>query len=105
MTFFGLQNLKLIDFTKIFQFKGLKPKKGHSNFYECCDLTKKYIQRSCSIAKRQRRMRRTKMKIKTLVSVGLTICQDFLSQISLEIQITALVIAQWTILNQKVLFC
>ena len=41
MTFFGLQNLKLIDFTKIFQFKGLKPKKGHSNFYECCDLTKK----------------------------------------------------------------
>ena len=56
---------------------------------------KKYIQRSCSIAKRQRRMRRTKLKIKTFVSVGLTICQDFLSQISLEIQITALVKAQW----------
>ena len=35
--------IKLIDFTKIiFQLKGLKPKnKGHSNFYECCDLTKK----------------------------------------------------------------
>ena len=39
---FGLQPLKLIDFTKIFQLKGLKPKnKGHTNFYECCDLTKK----------------------------------------------------------------
>ena len=31
-----------MDFTKIFQLKGLKPKnKGHKNFYECCDLTKK----------------------------------------------------------------
>ena len=30
------------DFTKIFQLKGLKPKdKGQTNFYECCDLTKK----------------------------------------------------------------
>ena len=38
--------IKLIDFTKIiFQLKGLKPKnKGHTNFNECCDLTKKYIQ-------------------------------------------------------------
>ena len=28
--------------TKIFQLKGLKPKnKGHTNFYECWDLTKK----------------------------------------------------------------
>ena len=33
---FGLQT------TKIFQLKGLKPKnKGHTKFYECCDLTKK----------------------------------------------------------------
>ena len=32
----------MIDFTRIFQLKGLKPpKKGHTNFYECCDLTKK----------------------------------------------------------------
>ena len=39
---FGLQSLKSIDFTKIFQLQGLKPKKkGHINFYECCDLTKK----------------------------------------------------------------
>ena len=39
---FGLQTLKLIDFTKIFQLKGLKPKnKDHANIYECCDLTKK----------------------------------------------------------------
>ena len=39
---FGLQTLSLIDFTKIFLLKGLKPKnKGHTNFYECCDLTKK----------------------------------------------------------------
>ena len=36
--------IKLIDFTKIiFQLKGLKPKnKGHTNFYECINLTKKY---------------------------------------------------------------
>ena len=39
---FGLQTLQLIYFSKIFQLKGLKPKnKGHTNFYECCDLTKK----------------------------------------------------------------
>ena len=32
----------MIDFTKIFQLKGLKPKNnGHTNFYECCDLTEK----------------------------------------------------------------
>ena len=32
----------MIDFTKIFQLKGLKPKnKGQTNFYECCDLTEK----------------------------------------------------------------
>ena len=35
----------LIDiFSKINQLKGLEPKnKGHTNSYECCDLTKKYI--------------------------------------------------------------
>ena len=37
-----------MDFTKIFQLKGLKPKNNdQTNFYECCDLTKnvylKYI--------------------------------------------------------------
>ena len=33
-----------IDFTKLFQLKGLKPKnKGQASFYECCDLTKKSI--------------------------------------------------------------
>ena len=38
----GLQTLYLRDFSKIYQLKGLKPKnKGHANFYECCDLTKK----------------------------------------------------------------
>ena len=32
----------MIDFTWIYQSKGLKPKsKGDANFYECCDLTKK----------------------------------------------------------------
>ena len=31
-----------MDFTKIFQLKGLKPKnKDHTNFYECFDLRKK----------------------------------------------------------------
>ena len=32
----------MTDFTKLFQLKGLKPKNnGQTNFYECCDLTKK----------------------------------------------------------------
>ena len=39
---FGLQALLLIDLSKIYQLRGLKPKKkGPTNFYECCDLTKK----------------------------------------------------------------
>ena len=39
---FGLQTLKLIVYTKIYQLKGPKPKnKGHTNIYECCELTKK----------------------------------------------------------------
>ena len=39
---YGLQTLESIDCTKIFQLMGLKPKnKDHTNFYECCDLTKK----------------------------------------------------------------
>ena len=39
-----LQILLLIDFSKIYQWKGLEPKnKGQTNFYERCDLTKKYI--------------------------------------------------------------
>ena len=41
---FGLQTLQLIDFIKFFQLKGLKPKhKDHTNLYERCDLTKKFI--------------------------------------------------------------
>ena len=39
---FGLQTLLLIDFTKIYQLEG-SSKKGHPNFYEYFDLTKKYI--------------------------------------------------------------
>ena len=39
---FGLPTLLLIDFSKVFQLKGLKSKnKSHTNFYDCCDLTKK----------------------------------------------------------------
>ena len=39
---FRLQILLLIDSSKIYQLKGLKPKNiGHTNFYESCDLTKK----------------------------------------------------------------
>ena len=42
--FFGLQTLLLIAFSKIYQFKCLKPKnKGHTNFYEHCGLTKNFI--------------------------------------------------------------
>ena len=38
---FGFQTLKLIDFTKFYWLKGLKPKnQGYANFYECWDLTK-----------------------------------------------------------------
>ena len=41
---FVLQTLELRGFNKIYQLKGLKAKnKGHTNFYECCDLTKKHI--------------------------------------------------------------
>ena len=40
--FFRLQTLYLKEITKIYRLKGLKPKsKGHTNFYQCCDLTKK----------------------------------------------------------------
>ena len=42
---FRLQTLSMIDFTRIFQLKGLKSKnKGCTNFYESWDLTKTYIQ-------------------------------------------------------------
>ena len=38
----NIHNIYLKDFSNIYQSKGLKPKnKGHTNFYECCDLTKK----------------------------------------------------------------
>ena len=41
---FGLQTLSLIDLSKIYELKSLEPKnKGHMNFYEHCDLMKKYI--------------------------------------------------------------
>ena len=47
-----LQALLLIDFTKTYQLKGLEPKtKGHTNFYEYCDLTKKYIKFSPPVQK------------------------------------------------------
>ena len=48
--FFGLQTLELIDFSIILWLKGLKSKnKGHRNFYECCDLTKKvYLTYLCT---------------------------------------------------------
>ena len=40
--FFVKSQHLLKDFSKINQIKGLKLKnKGHMNFYECCDLTKK----------------------------------------------------------------
>ena len=39
---FLLQTLQLRDFSKINQLNSLKAEnKGHTNFYECCDLTKK----------------------------------------------------------------
>ena len=41
---FRLQTLSMIDFTRIFQLKGLKSKnKGRTKFYESWDLTKTYI--------------------------------------------------------------
>ena len=42
---FGLQPLRLIEFTKIYGLKALELKnKGQKNFYESCDLMNKYIQ-------------------------------------------------------------
>ena len=42
LCFWASDPFLLIDFTKHFSSKCLKPKhKGHTNFYECCDLTKK----------------------------------------------------------------
>ena len=39
---FGLQTLWLKDFSKIYRLNGLKLKyNSHTNFYECCDMTKK----------------------------------------------------------------
>ena len=41
---FGLQTLELKDFSKIYQFKCLKPKnKCHTIIYECCDFDEKSI--------------------------------------------------------------
>ena len=42
-----------MDFTEVFQLKGLMSKnKGHTNFYECCDLTKKvYLMAGWEVAK------------------------------------------------------
>jgi len=38
---FGCKTFLWIEFTKIYQLKGLKPKNnGHINFYERCDLIK-----------------------------------------------------------------
>ena len=42
--FFGAPDPLMIDFSKIYQLKGLKSiNKGKTDFYEHCDLTKKYI--------------------------------------------------------------
>ena len=53
---FRLQTLWMIDFSKIYGLKHLKPiNKGNTNFYECCDLTKKvyliYIYIYCACMK------------------------------------------------------
>ena len=41
---FERQTLQSLDFTKIYQLKGLtSKKKGHINFYEYCDWMEKYI--------------------------------------------------------------
>ena len=41
--FIKFHQLKILN-SKIYLSKGLKPKnKGHTNFYQCCDLTKKSI--------------------------------------------------------------
>ena len=46
---FELQTLESMDFTKFYQLKGLKLKsKGHTNFYEVCDLTKN-VSKLCTL--------------------------------------------------------
>ena len=63
-----------MDFTNIFQLKGSKPKnKGQTNFYECCDLTKKvYLAVHTYIETRRRRSER-KMELSSSSRVAQTI--------------------------------
>ena len=63
-----------MDFTNIFQLKGLKPKnKGQRNFYECCDWTKKvYLAVHTYIETRRRRSER-KMELSSSSRVAQTI--------------------------------
>ena len=52
---FGFQTLWLQDFSIIYQLKGLKPKtNGRTNFYECCNLTKKVYLTHCVLATHRR---------------------------------------------------
>ena len=73
---FGLQTLHSIDVTKIFRLKGLKAKnKGHTNFYECCDLTKKvYLTRdrisSNNISLGQFKLARILMSVRTITEIA-----------------------------------
>ena len=63
-----------MDFTNIFQLKGLKPKnKGQRNFYECCDWRKKvYLAVHTYIETRRRRSER-KMELSSSSRVAQTI--------------------------------
>ena len=63
-----------MNFTNTFQLKGPKPKnKGQTNFYECCDLTKKvYLAVHTYIETRRRRSER-KMELSSSSRVAQTI--------------------------------
>ena len=62
-----------MDFTNIFQLNGPKPKnKGQTNFYECCDLTKKVYLVHTYIETRRRRSER-KMELSSSSRVAQTI--------------------------------
>ena len=63
-----------MELTNILQLKGPKPKnKGQTNFYECCDLTKKvYLAAHTYIETRRRRSER-KMELSSSSRVAQTI--------------------------------
>ena len=68
--FFWPNILQLIDFSKIYQLKGLKlHKKGHMNFYEHCVLTEKKYTRYITHASNTEEKTPCRNAIKVFMSI------------------------------------